>query len=95
MADGMIFGDEVTSAATTAAAAWISPARRGPTGTVGGLIPNAYASMIRLHAPPPIPGGATYRDLYEVVADIGARHTSRPDRAWFAVWEGHGFDTVT
>jgi len=91
----MIFGDEVTSAATTAAAAWISPARRGPTGTVGGLVPNAYASMIRLHAPPPIPGGATYRDLYEVVADIGARHTSRPDRAWFAVWEGHGFDTVT
>jgi len=91
----MIFGDEVTSAATTAAAAWISPARRGPTGTVGGLVPNAYASMIRLHAAPPIPGGATYRDLYEVVADIGARHTSRPDRAWFAVWEGHGFDTVT
>ena len=93
----MIFGDEVTSAATTAAAAWISPARRGPTGTVGGLVPNAYASMIRLHAPPPRPGDwwAAYRDLYEVVADIGARHTSRPDRAWFAVWEGHGFDTVT
>jgi len=93
----MIFGDEVTSAATTAAAAWISPARRGPTGTVGGLVPNAYASMIRLHAPPPKPDDwwAAYRDLYEVVADIGARHTSHPDRAWFAVWEGHGFDTVT
>ena len=34
---------------------------------------------------------SAYRDLYEVVASIGERHTTSPHRAWFAVWEGHGF----
>ena len=38
---------------------------------------------------------SAYRDLYEVVASIGERHTSSPHRAWFAVWEGHGFATAT
>ncbi len=38
-------------------------------------------------------GGGT--DLFEVVASIGVRHTSTADRAWFAVWDGHGFETGT
>ncbi len=36
-----------------------------------------------------------YRNLFDVVASIGERHTSSPDQAWFAIWEGHGFDKVT
>jgi hypothetical protein len=32
-----------------------------------------------------------YRELFTIVAAIGERHTSSPHRAWFAVWEGHGF----
>ena len=92
----MIFGDQLTSAATTASAAWIEPARRRTDATVGNLVPNDYTSFLRVHHPPPIPGDwwATYRDLYEAVAQVGAHHTSRADRAWFAVWEGHGFDSV-
>jgi hypothetical protein len=35
-----------------------------------------------------------FREIFEVVASVGERHTSSPDRAWFAVWEGHGFDNV-
>lgn len=93
----VIFGDTMKPAGTTASADWIAPARRGSMGTVGALVPNAYSSIMRVHAPPPIPGDwwSTYRDLYEFVAEIGARHTSRADRAWFAMWEGHGFDTVS
>lgn len=65
-------------------------------GTVGALVPNSYSSFLRIHSPPSIPGDwwATYRDVCAVVAEIGARHTTTADRAWFAVWEGHGFDTA-
>ena len=93
----MIFGDLVKAADTTASAEWIARARRGSLGTVGSLVPNEYASFVRVYAPPPIPEDwwATYRDLYGAVAEVGARHTSQPERAWFAVWEGHGFDTAT
>lgn len=92
----MIFGDQLTAAATTASAAWIEPACRRTDATVGNLVPNDYSSFLRVRPPPPISGDwwATYRNLYEAVAAIGARHTSRADGAWFAVWEGHGFDSV-
>lgn len=93
---GVIFGDQVSSARTTAPSDWIAPARRGPLGTVGALVPNGYSSLLRVHAPPPSDDWwSRYCYLYEVVAAIGARHTTRPDLAWFAVWEGHGFDTST
>jgi hypothetical protein len=93
----VIFGDLVKAADTAASAEWIARARRGSFGTVGSLVPNEYASFVRVHAPPPIPEDwwSTYCDLYEAVAEVGARHTSQPERAWFAVWEGHGFDTAT
>lgn len=92
----VIFGDALRPAASAAPAEWIAPARRGPMGTVGALVPNSYSSLLRIHPPPSIPGDwwATYRDLYAVVAEVGARHTTTVDRTWFAVWEGHGFDNA-
>lgn len=56
-----------------------------------------YESTLRLHAPDPTPDGwwELYCDLFELVASVGARYTSTPDRAWFAIWEGHGFGTGT
>ncbi len=64
---------------------------------MGALVPNGYPVVLRVR--PPDPGledwWSAYRDLYEVVASIGERHTSSPHRAWFAVWEGHGFATAT
>ena len=91
-----MFGDALMPAATTAAAVWIAPALRGSMGTVGALVPDSFSSVLRIHAPPPIPGDwwTTYRDMYARVAEIGAQHTSSVDRAWFAVWEGHGFATA-
>lgn len=35
-----------------------------------------------------------YRDPFRVIASTGERHTSSPDRAWFAIWEGHGLGTA-
>jgi hypothetical protein len=93
----MIFGDHVRSADTVAPAGWIAGACRGVWGTVGALVPNQYPLVLRVHAPDPSPGDwwSAYRDLYEIIASIGERHTSSAHRAWFAVWEGHGFDTAT
>ena len=53
--------------------------------------------MLRLHAPDPAPDGwwDLYRDLFDLVASVGARYTSTPALAWFAIWEGHGFGTST
>jgi hypothetical protein len=91
------FGDHVQSAATVAPAEWIAGARHGVRGTVGDLVPNHYPAFLRVHAPNPSPEGwwSSYRDLFEIVASIGAQHTSSPDRAWFAVWEGHSFANAT
>ena len=93
----MLFGDGLSVPATVAAARWIEDACRGAWGTVGALVPNRYPTYLRVRAPDPVPGDwwSAYRDLFAAVASIGAQHTSTPDRAWFAVWEGHGFDTST
>jgi hypothetical protein len=93
----MIFGDRVELPATVAPAEWIAGACRGVWGTVGALVPNRYPLILRVHAPDPSVEDwwSAYRGLFEIIAAVGERHTSSADRAWFAVWEGHGFDTST
>ncbi len=53
--------------------------------------------VLRVRAPDSTPGDwwSAYRALFEIVASTGARHTGTPDRAWLAVWEGHGFANAT
>ena len=91
----MAFGDVFRPADAPTSTAWIDEACRGEWWTVGALVPNRYESLLRVHAPDPSPGDwwSSYRDLYRLVAAVGERHTATPDRAWFAIWEGHGFDT--
>ena len=93
----VIFGDSLRAAESTDPAEWIAESLRGHLGTVGALVPNRYQSVLRLHAPDPAPDGwwDLYRDLFDVVASVGARYTSTPALAWFAIWEGHGFGTST
>ena len=92
----MLFGDYITPAVSGEPAGWIDGACQGAGWTVGALVPNGYPVVLRVR--PPDPGienwWSAYRDLYEVVASIGERHTTSPHRAWFAVWEGHGFATA-
>ncbi len=86
----MIFGDHVSAAHSVAPAGWIAGSCRGSWGTVGALVPSHYLVVLRVHAPAPRPGDrwSDYRELFETVATVGERHTSTPERAWFAVWEG-------
>lgn len=87
----------MTAPTSAASAEWIAAACDGSDGTVGALVPNGYPLALRVFAPESRPDGwwSEYRRLYEVIASVGERHTSSPDRAWFAVWEGHGFDRLT
>jgi hypothetical protein len=73
---------------------WLERSCQGEWGTVGALVPNQYESLLRVDAPAATDGNwwTAYRDLFDSVASIGERHTSSPDRAWFAIWDGHGFD---
>lgn len=89
----MIFGEHVQYAATVNPAEWIEGACRGAPGTVGALVPNQYPLVMRVSAPEPDIDDwwSAYRDLFAVIASVGERHTSTPERAWLAVWEGHGF----
>lgn len=93
----MIFGEHVQAPDSTAAAAWIEPACRGAWGTVGALVPNDYATYVRVWSPDTDADDwwDAYRDLFDILTTVGARHTSTPDRAWFAIWEGYGWATST
>lgn len=94
---GVLFGESLSAAASTEPAEWISESIGGEPRTVGTLVPNRYESLVRLHAPDPTPDGwwERYRDLFVLVASLGASYTTTPTRAWFAIWEGHGFDKTT
>lgn len=88
----MIFGDAVTSAPSAEPAGWLGAERSDDGGTVGWLVPARYDSIVRVAANEPCDDWWTgYRELHRTVLAVGLRHTSSPDRAWFAVWEGHGF----
>lgn len=91
----VIFGPAVTPAPTTEVADWIAGLlRRG--GSVGSLVPTVYEAYLEVE--PPAAGDAddwwpSYRELFGVIAAIGATRTTTPDRCWYAIWEGHGFGT--
>jgi hypothetical protein len=92
----MIFGDPFRPADATTSTRWIDEACQGEWWTVGALVPNHYEGLLRVYAPAPCDAWwSAYREIFEVVASVGERHTSSPDEAWFAVWEGHGFDNIT
>lgn len=87
-----MFGDALTPAESTESTTWIDDACRGEPWTVGGLVPNHYDSTVRVYAPAPCENWwPVYRELFSKVADVGERHTSTPECAWYGVWEGHGF----
>ena len=91
----MPFGDHVRPASAGDRDAWLAEAD-GDWGTVGSLVPTRYPMVVRVHPPP---AGDdwwdAYRDRIGTIADAGARWTTTPDRAVFAVWEGYGFTTAT
>lgn len=66
----------------------------GEFGTVGGLVPSGFDRYLLVEHEP---GDYTRdwdapNDLLEALALLLGEHTSTPDTAWFAIWEGYGFD---
>jgi hypothetical protein len=93
----MVFGEHVHAPASSAAADAVVAACRGAWSTVGWFVPAGHARCVRLAAPDPDAADwwDQYRALFGLVAAVGAAHTSTPDRAWFGIWEGYGWDTST
>ena len=89
-----IFGDGLRAAPSSAPAAWLVEQLSLRPWTVGGLLPEHYDAYLAIDAAPDdvddwwTAQSAIVTALAEVLVD----HTTTPDRAWFAIWEGHGFD---
>jgi hypothetical protein len=89
------FGSRVESPADAEAASWIQ-ARLGAFGTVGGLVPSGYEAYVAVDH-------TTFGDRNawssssELLAELGrilVTHTTTPDDAWYAVWEGYGWTSA-
>lgn len=89
----MPFGPAVHVPPDASAAVWIAPAL-GSFGTVGGLVPHGYERYLLLdyRGEEPLGWDGVCR-LFEQLIPVLTTHTSTPDRCWFAIWEGYGFDT--
>jgi hypothetical protein len=88
------FGDAVSVPPNAEAADWLQPTRLGAWGTVGCLVPNQYESYLRVAGAPSkvVDWWDAQRQLIADVARVAASHTTTPERCWFGIWEGHGFD---
>lgn len=93
----MVFGDRTKPAEPSNAGDWIVPACNESWGTVAGLVPDQYPLVLRVDAPESDIDDwwLAYRELFELVASVGAQHTSNPEHAHFGVWEGHGYNTTS
>jgi hypothetical protein len=87
------FGPAIRVPSDASAALWIAPTL-GSFGTVGGLVPQGYERYLLLDYRGGEPRGwDRVCRLFEQLGPVLARHTSTPNRCWFAIWEGYGFDT--
>lgn len=95
MPERLTFGSSVRPARSATRAEWIRTACFGEPGTVASLVPQEkFPRIVRVGAPGPAPGDwwTDYRRLFSLIASVGEGYTGTPNLAWFAIWEGHGFD---
>jgi hypothetical protein len=91
----MAFGPAVDVPSDASAAAWLASAL-GTLWTVGGIVPPSYERHVLIEfLIEPALGWEEECELFAQLAPVLASHTTTPDRCWFAIWEGHGFDTTT
>ncbi len=87
-----IFGKAVTAPADTSAAGWIA-ARLGEFGSVGGLVPDGFDVCVLIRPVEFVDGRMDDHERTATIADVARRHTTTPSVAWFAIWEGYGWET--
>jgi hypothetical protein len=91
----VLFGDSLVPAASADPAAWLADALSGDVGTVGGLLPEHYGSYLLLEAATAEDDDwwGAQRQIMSAVAEVLTEFTDTPSQSWFAIWEGHGYDT--
>jgi hypothetical protein len=64
-------------------------------GTVGRLLPTGYESYVLLEAAPAEADDwwEAQRQIMSTAAEVLNEFTDTPSESWFAIWEGHGYDT--
>ena len=88
-----MFGPAVRVPSDASAALWIAPTL-GRFGTVGGLVPEGYERYLLLdYRVEEHPGWDGVCRLFEQLVPRLEEDTSTPERCWFAIWEGYGFET--
>jgi hypothetical protein len=90
----VIFGDRLQAAPSAEPAAWLSDASSLSEGTVGGLLPRHYESYLLLESADSDVDDwwAAQSELVSTLAGVLTDFTTTPERSWFAIWEGHGYD---
>lgn len=94
----MIFGPTVDVPDSVEAAEWVVSTAPDPPWTVSGmLVPPVFEAYLRVHAPAPMDEGwwDAYAAVFSAVVAVGVRHTTHPERGWFGVWEGHGWQSAS
>ena len=90
----MIFGEGLEAPPDAEAASWLTGTPTLELGTVGGLVPNHYDSYLRIEAAGPDVDDwwTAQQEIISALAGVLSGFTGTPERAWFAIWEGHGYD---
>ncbi len=92
----MIFGEGLRVPDAALPTDWIDAACDGDPGTVGSLVSCQFEAHLRIWPPPDTDEfWEELAELYRRVASAAERHTSTPDGAWFAIWDGHGWLNTT
>ncbi len=86
------FGDAARPAADVGEARWVTGGQSDHWG-VGQFVPAGFEACLFVDD---VPGDQDeWWELEKAhtvtIADIGTRHTTTPDRFYFAVWDGHGY----
>jgi hypothetical protein len=91
-----VFGD-VDPAVDAAPGLWIAEVLHPFARDVGSIIPPGFPryALIRHQSADNAEAVAGHppTELVELLANLGAAHTSTPDRCWFALWDGRGWLT--
>lgn len=92
------FGATVRPTPDVLAATWVRTGQDSwdtSPGDIGTLVPEGFERILFVDSILEDEDGDSILDERAhtlVIAEVAARHTTTPDHAYFAIWEGHGYD---
>lgn len=87
-----LFGPDLAPVDTPVEWEWIAPAL-ADRHCVTAIVPGGYERYLRIDhgTAETYDGGGLPAEMLESIASVASHHTTTPDRAWFAIWEGYGW----